>query len=263
MFEIPSTFSHGKSLIVGINYYDTKDAKLYGCINDGILIENIAKTKYDFHEEDITFLRDDSKDPHKIPTKENIVKSLKNIVDESYSLRDIWFHYSGHGAFTDDMSGDEIDGKDEFLIPSDFKTNGVILDDDLFAIISKAKCPVFLTMDCCHSGSIMDLTYSFDVNRYGIVRKIENKYKIENENIYMLSGCKDDQTSDDVQYAHKAQGAFTQALVDCLKHHHYEPNIVDLFVSIRNVLGQRGHSQKTLLSSSNIIPHVQLKCNHK
>lgn len=261
MFDIPSVYSHGKALIVGINYDETEDSKLYGCINDGILIENIARTKYGFSEEDIIFLRDDSEDPHKMPTRENIANSLREIVDESYCLRDIWFHYSGHGAFTNDMNGDEIDGKDECLIPSDFKTNGVILDDELFAIISKAKCPVLLTMDCCHSGSIVDLTYSFDVNKYGIMRKIENKCKIVNENIYMLSGCKDDQTSDDVQYAHKAQGAFTQALVDCLKYHEYEPNIVDLFMSMRDVLCQRGHSQKTLLSSSNAIPHVQLKCD--
>lgn len=261
MFDLPSILPHGKALLVGINYYESKDATLYGCVNDCILIETIAKEQYDFRDEDIIFLRDDSNNPHQKPTKENIIKSLQQIVDESHLLRDIWFHYSGHGAYTKDMSGDEIDGMDEFLIPSDFKTNGIILDDQLFAIISKAKCPVFLTMDCCHSGSIMDLPYSFDVNSCGIMRKVENRCKLENQNIYMLSGCKDNQTSDDVQYEHKAQGAFTQALADSLKHYKYEPNIVDLFVSIRYILEVRGHTQRTLLSSSSAMPNVRLKSN--
>ena len=259
MFDITSKNSHGKALIVGINYTNTPN-QLYGCINDGETVKNMARKYYGFRDRDIIFLRDDIPDATRLPTKENILKSLKSIVSESDQLRDIWFHYSGHGASTIDRSGDELDGMDEFLIPCDFERNGIILDDDLFDIISEAKCPVFLTTDCCHSGTVVDLPYSFDVTKYGLARRIENRKTVANQHIYMLSGCQDSQTSDDVQYEGKPEGAFTKALYDSLERNNFEVNLIDLFVSVRSILHLRGHSQKTILSSSNPLPHMKLKC---
>jgi metacaspase-1 len=49
-------------------------------------------------------------------------------------------------------------------VPLDFQDVGMILDDDLFeCIIQKLPKGVFLVclMDCCHSGSILDLPYVF------------------------------------------------------------------------------------------------------
>ena len=246
------------AVIVGINYFKTEDARLYGCINDGITVENIAKQQYGFQDKDIVFLRDDSDEYENQPTKQNIIKALEEVVYDSVNLKHIWFHYSGHGASTFDQSGDERDGMDEFLIPSDFETNGVILDDLLYDIICQAKCPVFITIDSCHSGTMIDLTYSFDITSYGLTRTVENKRPIANKHIYMLSGCQDNQTSDDVRYDTKAEGAFTRALADSLSLHHYEPSLVELFASIRATLQKRGHTQRTLLSCSNSLPYMKM-----
>ena len=38
----------------------------------------------------------------------------------------------GHGGQIEDKSGDEDDGFDEILIPSDYKENGHIVDDEIF-----------------------------------------------------------------------------------------------------------------------------------
>lgn len=257
MFDIENKNRHGKALIVSINYANTEN-QLYGCINDGETVKRVAKKHYGFRDKDIVFLRDDIPDVARLPTKENILHSLKSVVEESEHLRDIWFHYSGHGASTIDRNGDELDGMDEFLIPCDYERNGIILDDDLFDIISQAKCPVFLTMDCCHSGTVVDLPYSFDVTQYGLARRLENRKVVSNEHIYMLSGCQDSQTSDDVQYEGKPEGAFTKALYDSLERNNFEVDLIDLFVSIRAILQYRGHNQKTLLSSSNPLPHIKL-----
>ena len=74
-------------------------------------------------------------------------------------------HYSGHGArVKDDESGEEADGHDETLVPLDYKTNGIIRDDELFeAVVKPLKPNVCLTsiMDCSHSGSVLDLPYRF------------------------------------------------------------------------------------------------------
>lgn len=50
------------------------------------------------------------------------------------------------------------------MIPLDYQDCGFILDDELFVILVKdLKEGVMLTclMDCCHSGSILDLPYSY------------------------------------------------------------------------------------------------------
>lgn len=56
------------------------------------------------------------------------------------------------------------DGYDETLVPLDYTSAGQIRDDDLFlTLIGKMPKDVQLTcvMDCCHSGSVLDLPYTF------------------------------------------------------------------------------------------------------
>jgi Caspase domain len=56
------------------------------------------------------------------------------------------------------------DGYDETLVPLDYAQNGQIRDDDLFkALVGKFREGVYCTfvMDCCHSGSVLDLPYQF------------------------------------------------------------------------------------------------------
>lgn len=53
---------------------------------------------------------------------------------------------------------------DETMIPVDFKSAGQIRDDELFAkfiVPMQPDVTVTCLMDCCHSGSILDLPYMF------------------------------------------------------------------------------------------------------
>ena len=69
-----------------------------------------------------------------------------------------------HGVSVPDKNGDEADGFDEALVPVDYKKAGVILDDTL---LEKLVCPLpkgaIMTcfIDCCHSGTMLDLPYLF------------------------------------------------------------------------------------------------------
>ena len=130
---------------------------------------------------------------HEQPTFSNIMSAFDWIVRQSQPGDTVWIHYSGHGGRLEDQDGDEEDGYDETLIPVDFQsagkfnitvvivrkvtTNGFnsflfpcffstgqIRDDDLLKHLVKAMPQgVLMTclMDCCHSGTVLDLPYNF------------------------------------------------------------------------------------------------------
>ena len=63
------------------------------------------------------------------------------------------------------LAGDEDDGYDETLIPVDFRASGHIVDDDIFKILvkpMKRNVQVTVLMDCCHSGTALDLPYEMN-----------------------------------------------------------------------------------------------------
>ena len=83
-------------------------------------------------------------------------------------------------------------------------------------------------MDCCHSGTILDLKY-----QYMDVDKVNPKNLETAGKVYMISGCMDRQTSADVMIHKQAQGAMTWSLLNTLK-----PNITwrELLQSMRTLL---------------------------
>jgi hypothetical protein len=252
-----------KAFLAGINYIhcDDESLRLNGCINDVLSMRDVLEKQYGYKSEDIVLLRDDIDEKSKWPTYKNILNSLRNIVNESKQLDEIWIHYSGHGANIKDTNGDELDGQDEVLVPCDYKQRGVIVDDTIFTILEKSDCPVFLTIDCCHSGTISDLTYSFypnPQNPTNFRRVLQNDKKMKNQNVYMFSGCRDDQTSADVTYTYEEkivqEGAFTSALIEALRFHKHNVTLLQLYVTILEVLQARGFEQKVVFSSSNSEP---------
>jgi len=78
----------------------------------------------------------------------------------------LFFHYSGHGGQTEDLDGDEEDGYDETIYPVDFKQAGQIIDDELHWVLVRPLppgCRLTAIMDCCHSGSALDLPYEYGI----------------------------------------------------------------------------------------------------
>lgn len=80
---------------------------------------------------------------------------------------------TGHGGRVTDTDGDEDDGYDEILIPGDFKENGHIVDDWIYSeFVTKVQAGVHVValIDCCHSGTAMDLPYVCNVGENEIRR---------------------------------------------------------------------------------------------
>uniref|UniRef100_A0A6T1ZE55 Peptidase C14 caspase domain-containing protein n=1 Tax=Eutreptiella gymnastica TaxID=73025 RepID=A0A6T1ZE55_9EUGL len=153
-----------KALIVGINYVG-QQGELRGCIND-------AKSMKNFLEErgfsDFRILTDDDEGfGDDVPTGENIIRGFNWLVEGASAGDSLFFHYSGHGGSVRDDDGNEKDGKDETIIPVDYRECGQIRDDTIMKSLVMPlpdDCQLTSIMDCCHSGTVFDLPYLFTAN---------------------------------------------------------------------------------------------------
>lgn len=182
----PESSGTRRAILVGINYVG-QQGELSGCHNDA---KNIGKYLQDYHgfeESNMLILMDDGQ--HHNPTRANLISSFERIGQYSQPGDVVFMHYSGeltgailaihqslfshthdycifigHGGRIPDDNGDEDDGFDETLIPVDFQKAGQIRDDDVLKVLVRPLAQgVTMTclMDCCHSGTVMDLPYRF------------------------------------------------------------------------------------------------------
>lgn len=148
----------------------------------------------------------------------------------------------------------ESDGYNETIVPSDYKKSGQICDDEIWGtMVYPLAAGVKLTavMDCCHSGTGMDLPLDYDIK--GQRWREDTNPCLSKGDVTLFSGCEDAQTSADVQgskYSGKsAGGAMTQSFVAALNDNPM-PTYADFIGSIRQQLKRKGFSQRPQLTSS-------------
>ncbi|PNW85402.1 hypothetical protein CHLRE_03g184700v5 [Chlamydomonas reinhardtii] len=144
-----------KAVLIGCNYPGT-NAALRGCINDVWGMKEILITYYGFTDADLTILIDTDKS-YLQPTGKNIKAKITEMVSAAQDGDVLFLHFSGHGTQIPSADGDEKDGKDEAICPTDMN---LICDDDLRVLLKplETKPGVKFTFiaDCCHSGTLLD-----------------------------------------------------------------------------------------------------------
>jgi len=217
------------ALLIGINYAGTK-SELKGCINDVQAVERMLVDVYHFKPENILSLTDA---PDKTKTTyAGILKGLRWLVQKNREgCSSLWFHYSGHGTHIADRSRDERDGRDECIIPSDFK---LISDDLLFTnLVAPLSTGTRLVgfMDCCHSGTQLDLKYRYIAGQRTV---IEHSRQTSKAAVIILSGCKDPQTSADAFFKDEGwSGAMTKYLLEVLQEAEYNITCYNILRKLR------------------------------
>jgi uncharacterized caspase-like protein len=251
-----------RALTVGINYLALPRGRgqLSGCINDSDTMIGILNSVFHMDERQIRRLRDDSPDPSLVPTRANILRELQDLVRGSCPGDELFFHYSGHGTQTADTSGDEGDGKDEALVPCDFRMSGLLKDDLLRkTVVDQVPAGVRLLaiLDCCHSGSVFDMPFKVLINSDDRSVKIARTPKARmgtksQGEVLMISGCRDDQTSADVAASmnRKSAGAMTQSFKHCLTE---DISCHKLLQRMRRYLKKHGYSQVPQMHSEQFL----------
>mmetsp|Transcript_19079 Transcript_19079/g.21829 ORF Transcript_19079/g.21829 Transcript_19079/m.21829 type:complete len:305 (+) Transcript_19079:231-1145(+) len=159
-----------RAILVGINYTG-QQGELSGCHNDVENISGYLQKVHGFPPDQMLRFLDNGVDHS--PTRANLMSAFERIAAYSEPGDTVFMHYSGHGSRVKDYNGDEDDGFDETLVPVDFESNGQIVDDDLLdKFVKPLKSGVNMTclMDCCHSGTVLDLPYRFTADGDVMVR---------------------------------------------------------------------------------------------
>ncbi|KAI9016168.1 peptidase C14, caspase domain-containing protein, partial [Hyaloraphidium curvatum] len=255
-----------KALFIGINYPGT-EAELRGCINDVRNMYNFVKTNYGFAQQDMMVLTDDNPNPSGRPTAQNIIGAIGWLVSGAAPGDSLFMHYSGHGGTARGQGGTM-----QTIIPEDYKRVGQISDIQLHNYLCKkipAGCQLTAIFDSCHSGSVLNLPWSFvaagsreaggtkivEVNgQSGIGASMlsmmsqwgNNPQQLMNMMLQMqsqgyagtciqLSGCQDDQTSADATIGGKPTGALSWAFLTAMAQMQ-RPTYEQLILKIRQLL---------------------------
>jgi hypothetical protein len=246
-----------KALLIGINYIANPESGLNGCINDAINMQQLLVSKLGYSANNITVLRDDK--PSQQPTRANILTELTKIIADSSKCTEIWVCFSGHGTQIADKNRDETDGLDEVIVPVDFVSSGFISDDEINNIIQNVACRAIFMFDSCRSGTVCDLPWCYEYKSpTSYVRRGENKKQIKNQEIYMFSGCKDNQTSADAfnRTFNQYTGAFTSAFIQSMNSVPSSISVLLLYRNICMLLKQQRFTQIPVLTSYSSVPSM-------
>lgn len=229
-----------RALCVGINYRGT-GSELYGCINDATNMAAQLRTFFPAMGE-TRLLTDDTATK---PTKANILAAINWLVSGLVAGQNVVFHFSGHGGRVRDTNGDEVTGLDSCLYALGMET---ITDDDLRSALAArvpAGCKCLVILDCCHSGTAVDLRYRWQAPSATQLTYTEaTAYPKTAGSVLFLSGCRDTEYAmDTVGKDDRPCGAMTMALLDTWRTYGAAIKLKYLLWDVRKYLKDNGYSQ--------------------
>jgi hypothetical protein len=244
-----------RAVLIGINYLSDRRNRLNGCIHDVMNMRQLLLTTFQYSPDNIILLSDDQTDPTKIPTRANILAALQQAVSSTRAGDTLFIHYSGHGSQVqahgnEEQNNPDTPNEDDCLCPCDFNDYpddaGFIVDADLKELVvnkipAGAKLRAFF--DACHSGTMLDLEYLWKNDGEFLDEYPRDRLS---DDVLMISGCRDSQTSSDSWNAQKkeAEGALTMMLIRGLTQ---SPKIKttwkDLLLLTRHYLASEGYDQ--------------------
>lgn len=143
------------AVVVGVNdyvAYTAEDGDLRGAVRDARAMRDVLVERWGVPDGNVRLLTD------RAATKAAIRALLVDWLPERARPGDlVVFFYAGHGSQAYDSDGDEADGLDETLGPTDIRPSSFendITDDELGAWIrGLPTAEVVVILDSCHSGT--------------------------------------------------------------------------------------------------------------
>ena len=235
-------------LVFGINYHEMESHSLHGCINDAKNMTSLLKNTLKFDEVE-TYT--DETDAYDVYGRE-IVRRIMSKIRDTHTRRitNLWIHFSGHATRKPDLDRDEEDGYDECIVPGDADRHGVLRDDFFLYAFSKVheSTQVICTFDCCHSGSITDLTFMYERRE---APRVVSRTESISAKVITFSGCRDTEKSQERELSgNNVTGILTTSLLDILNQEGPFVKIFDLLDKVRASVRMHNPDQYPILTSS-------------
>jgi hypothetical protein len=239
------------AFLVGINYINTQ-SELNGCYNDVVNVSQYLRSTLGYSSDAIIILTDGNRNSAVgtasalAPTRKNIIAGLTALVAGMVAGDEAFFHFSGHGTLARDTNNDEVSGFDSCLCPVDYAVpasadGGIITDDEIRTLLINRVprgAQLYVVLDCCHNGTGCDIRYKYE--DFSILQSPPSsgrapvwqtrqsafanpKYTNTAGEVFMISGCRDEQTSADAYINNSFAGALTHAVFAILRAN--QPNL--------------------------------------
>ncbi|RII18126.1 hypothetical protein CUC08_Gglean002216 [Alternaria sp. MG1] len=242
-----------RALLIGINYYNVPGQKnLLGSVLDVELVRQFiqksrptAKTVTLTASEPSKPTQDvPTEDPKLWPTRDNVIRNLEAILDESTAGDAVYIHFSGHGTtIPDPESAPRMYGHLALVLFSNTGRNYFFHGEELADFLNRMVCKgilVTLVLDCCFAGgvarskhdqdslraipynSILDSNNSthvdnqlFDERIRGA--RIRSKWLTNPEGYVILAACGPQEENKEIQVKESKYGMLTFVLVNALE----------------------------------------------
>ncbi|KAI9450157.1 caspase domain-containing protein [Lactarius psammicola] len=254
-----------KALFVGINYSTHRDRgfRLKWAVHDAREMARFLHESFHFEWSNMQILTDDQ--PESLPTKANIRAAMRWLVKGAQPGDTLFFYFSGHATQVEDIDEDDSDGLDECMCAMDYvcdrqslpspDTPGIIVDDDINNIMVQPLprgCSLTAVLDCCHSGTLLDLPFIYD--SHGWLKPLRNPNVVQQKSsladVISLSACKDSERAYEVR---AEGGALRKAFIEYMKSSGNVGTYYDIIRSLRSYMYANGFQQRPQLSSSHSI----------
>lgn len=255
------------ALLVGINYVfhpSSATMRLNGCWNDAVAFATLltapAPAGLRVPIRDVSVVVDITPEGARATGRTALLQSIYDLALRSWSdaLDVAVFTFSGHGAQVPDRDGDEDDGLDEAICPSDACPGPLITDDELASVFRRfnPRTTVFAVFDACHSGTALDLPFicpSDGTSPSPSPPPPQNGNKAPWRNkVISISGCIDAGTSADAynRRTMRYTGALSAALVQAVQELGVRAPLRAVHARTNDLLAAGGFEQRSVLSSS-------------
>lgn len=252
-----------RALLVGISNYKRKGADdEWWNLNTELDLELLTKVlveKFKFAPGDIVTLRDAQ------ATKHAILGEWRKLVAQTAKGDVVFVHFSGHGDSIPDDNGDEIDGKDESLVPFDYasKKNPAnnIRDDEIGKLLGdlKQREPgnVTVSIDSCYSGTATRGDYVTRGGGGGDAKPegespsgLREKSASYSKDYVFLAASNPRQLAKEIDYDKRRMGVYTFALVKALSEATPRTTYRDLFERVNDIITTKRGDQNPQFEGS-------------
>lgn len=266
-----------RALLIGIDDYTSQKEKLQfdrkatngdpprerlqwfnlnGAVHDAQEMRRLLSRCFGFQESGIQTLLDGQ------ATRQGILEAIcQHLIEPTRPGDEVVFFYAGHGSQVINPLSDELDKKDESLVPSDSMAGADDIRDKelkrLFNRVIDKGGRVTAILDCCHSGSALRGLPQAKQRRLPpsfqrILDPPEDSLAPEQRGALVISAAQDNQPANEDwdEDAKRFRGAFSLALMRVLERSGSWESAEQVFLRARAFLQARKAGQEPVLAGN-------------